>query len=178
MSGHSKWSTIKHTKALTDAKKSHVFSKLANAISLAARNGADPSMNPNLRLAIDKAKAAEMPSDIIQRAIQRGAGGAEGANLTEITYEAYGPAGVGIIIEAITDNTNRTLSEIRFILNKFGGKLTQTGSVSFNFEKKAGEMIPKYKISISDESKKEQIVKLLETLENLDDINNVWSNLR
>lgn len=136
MSGHSKWSTIKHKKALTDAKRGKVFSKLANLIALAAKKGSDPEMNPTLRLALEKAKQSGMPKENIERAVKKGSGDLGGINLEEIIYESYGPGGVGIIIEAITDNKNRTISEIRAVLNKLGGKMATTGSVSFMFEKK------------------------------------------
>lgn len=178
MSGHSKWSQIKHKKALTDKKKSNLFGKVANIISVASRTGEDPAMNPNLRLAIEKARAIGMPNDNIQRAIERGAGKTNEAQLQEISYEAYGPAGVGIIIEAITDNPSRTLGEIRAVLNRHGGHLAQTGAVSYNFEKHNVTLIPKYKIEIADKNKQEQAAKLLQVLEDLDDVSSVYCNLK
>lgn len=135
MSGHSKWSSIKHKKALTDAKKSKAFSKIASLISIAAKNGGDPGMNPNLRLVMEKGKAAGMTKDNIERAIKRGTGELGGAVLEEVIYEAYGPAGIGIIIEAVTDNRNRTVAEVRAQLNKYNGKMAETGSVTYQFEK-------------------------------------------
>ncbi len=133
MSGHSKWSTIKHKKALTDAKKGKIFSKLTNIISVAAKNGDDPSMNPALRLAIEKAKSAEMPTVNIQRAIDRGSGKNGAVDLKEVTYEVYCPGGVGLIIEVISDNPVRTIAEIRAVLNRNNSKLAENGAVSFQF---------------------------------------------
>lgn len=137
MSGHSKWASIKHKKAITDARRGASFTKLANLISIAAKQGgADPEMNFSLRLAVSKAKAANMPSSNIERAIKKGAGGADGAAYEEITYEGYGPAGVAIIVETATDNRNRTGSEVRTALTKHGGSLGTTGSVLFQFDHK------------------------------------------
>lgn len=137
MSGHSKWASIKHKKAITDARRGASFTKLANLISIAAKQGgADPEMNFSLRLAVTKAKAANMPSNNIERAIKKGAGSADGAAYEEITYEGYGPAGVAIIIETATDNRNRTGSEVRTALTKHGGSLGTTGSVLFQFDRK------------------------------------------
>lgn len=137
MSGHSKWSTIKRQKGAADAKRSSAFTKLANAISVAARQGGgDPGMNFNLRLAIDKAKQANMPKDNIERAVKRGTGELGGARIEDISYEAYGPAGTGLIIEAATDNRNRTSSEIKAILNKYNGKLAEAGAVAYQFKKR------------------------------------------
>lgn len=135
MSGHSKWSSIKHQKAATDAKRSGVFTKLANGITVAARNGAEPAMNFQLRLAIDRARAANMPKANIDRAIARAAGVGADA-MQEIIYEAYGPGGAAIIIEAATDNRNRSIGEIKAVLNKHGGKLAGAGAVQYLFEKK------------------------------------------
>lgn len=136
MSGHSKWATTKHQKAVTDARRSSLFTKIANLISISARSGGDPSMNFQLRLAIDKARAANMPKDKIERAIKRGTGELGGEQIEEVVYEAYGIAGTAIVIEALTDNKNRTSAEIKGVLNKFGGKLAETGSVSYLFSRK------------------------------------------
>jgi len=136
MSGHSKWSSIKHKKALTDAKKGKVFSKLASLISIASKHGGDPAMNPNLRVYLDKARQAGMPKENIDRAIKRGTGELGGATLEEVVYEAYGPGGVGIIIEGVTDNRNRTVAEIKAVLNKYNGRLADTGAVSYQFDTK------------------------------------------
>lgn len=137
MSGHSKWATIKRKKGALDAARGQMFTKLIKEISIAAKmGGGDPEGNARLKAAILKAKAANMPKDNIERAIKKGAGELEGAEYFEITYEAYGPNGVGLIIETLTDNKNRTAADIRYILNKYGGSLGTTGSVSYLFKKK------------------------------------------
>ncbi len=143
MSGHSKWSQIKHKKAIEDAKRSRYFSKLAAAITIAAKDGSDPEKNPRLRLAIDKAKEFNMPKENIERAIKRGSGELEGAKLEEIIFESYGPEGIGILIKAITDNKNRTTAEVKKILSDFNLKLAAQGSVSFQFNEKVIFTIPK-----------------------------------
>lgn len=135
MSGHSKWSTIKRQKGLADAKRGAVFTKIGNQIAIAARGGADPTLNSTLAMVIEKAKAANMPQSNIQRAIDRVAD-KSAAQLEEITYEAYGPGGVGIIIETATDNRNRTFPEVRHALTKNGGSVAEPGSVAFQFERK------------------------------------------
>lgn len=136
MSGHSKWSQIKHKKAITDARKGKLFSKISAQISVAAKKGGDPTMNPTLRDMIETARSAGMPKENIERAIKRGTGELGGAQLEEIRYEAYGPGGTAFIIDVITDNKNRAISEIRSTLTRFGGKLADTGSVMFQFEAK------------------------------------------
>jgi YebC/PmpR family DNA-binding regulatory protein len=136
MSGHSKWSTIKRQKAVTDAKKSAAFTKVANAISVAARNGTDPTMNFALRLALDKARAVNMPAANVQRSIDRGAGKLGGAIVEEVTYEGYGPGGVAVIVECATDNKNRTYPDVRTAFSKNGGSMAEPGSVAFQFERK------------------------------------------
>lgn len=137
MSGHSKWSTIKRKKGAADAKRGKIFTKLIREISTAARiSGGDPDANPRLRLVVDKAKAANMPKDNIERAIQKGIGNVEGAHYDEGVYEGYGPGGVAILLETLTDNKNRTVSEVRHALTKNGGSLGATGSVSYLFDKK------------------------------------------
>ena len=136
MSGHSKWSTIKRQKAVTDAKKSAVFTKVANAIAVAAKNGTDPTMNFALRLALDQARAANMPQANIQRAIDRGSGKLGGAAIEEVTYEGYGPGGIAVIVECATDNKNRTYPDVRLAFTKNGGRLAEPGSVVFQFTRK------------------------------------------
>ncbi len=137
MSGHSKWSTIKRKKAALDAKKGKLFTKLIKEITIAARQGGgDPNGNPRLRLAVDNAKAANMPMDNIERAIKKATGELEGVVYTELTYEGYGPGGVAILVEAATDNKNRTVAEVRHLFNKHGGSLGETGSVAWMFDKK------------------------------------------
>ena len=137
MSGHSKWSSIKHKKAATDAKRGQLFTKLAREISLAAREGGgDPEMNARLRLAVQRARDSNMPKDNIERATQRGAGGAEGESLTEITYEGYGPGGTAVLVEAVTDNRNRTVAEVRNAFQRGGGSLADTGAVAWQFQER------------------------------------------
>jgi YebC/PmpR family DNA-binding regulatory protein len=137
MSGHSHFSRIKYKKAITDAKRGKIFSKLSQAISVAAREkGVDPAINPKLRLAIEEARSFNLPKENIERAIKRGAGELEGAKLEEVLFEAYGPGGTAIIIEGITDNKNRTLSEIKQILSQNNGKLASEGSVKWLFERR------------------------------------------
>jgi len=154
MSGHSKWSTIKRKKGVLDAKRGQIFTKMAKMITVAAKQGGgDPDANFKLRLAIDKAKSVNMPSDNIERAIKKGTGElAEGMQMEEIIYEAYGPGGAALIIEVITDNKNRTLSEIKHILSKNDGRLSEAGSVNWMFEKKGAIRIP-----FSSNDKKEEI---------------------
>ena len=237
MSGHSKWSTIKHKKGAADAKRGKVFTRILKEMTVAARmGGGDPNGNPRLRAAIAEAKANNMPKDNIDRAIKRGTGELEGTTYEELTYEGYGPGGVAIIVETLTDNTNRTTPEIRHIFEKHGGNLGTPGSVKFQFDKKGyfaveksvvGEdklmeialeagaddlqaddpdayeiyaspenfepvrqaletakiptieaklgMIPQNYISL-DENKSKQVMKLLETMDDHDDVQNVWSN--
>ena len=142
MSGHSKWATIKHKKGKTDARRGKLFSKLSRAITVAAREGGtDPAMNISLANAIEKAKAESMPKDNIERAIQRGGGGAEGEQYESILYEGYGPAGVAIIVEVLTDNKNRSAAEVRNIFSKHGGQLAQPGAVAWGFERRGSIVI-------------------------------------
>jgi len=237
MSGHSKWSTIKHKKGAADAKRGKVFTRIIKEMTVAARlGGGDIEGNPRLRSAVAEAKASNMPKDNIDRAIKRGTGELEGATYEEVTYEGYAPGGVAIIVEALTDNTNRTTPEIRHMFEKHGGNLGTPGSVRFQFEKKgyiaieksavsedrlmeialeAGaddlqsdnaevfevytstdtfegvrqalesneiatveaklDMIPATYVSV-DEQKARTIMRLLESLDDHDDTQNVWSN--
>src|SRR5580704_3496226 len=137
MSGHSKWATIKHKKGALDAKRGKIFTRLIKEITIAAKGGGgDPDGNPRLRTAILAAKAENMPAENIKRAIQRGTGELEGVNYEEISFEGYGPGGVAVIVEVLTDNRNRAVSEIRFSFSKNGGNLGESGSVRFMFSKK------------------------------------------
>jgi len=137
MSGHSKWHSIKHKKAATDAKRGKAFTALIKEVTVAARiGGGDLEFNPRLRLAVDRAKAANMPKDNIERAIKKGTGELEGYNIEEIHYEGYGPGGVAVFIEAATDNKNRTVSEVRHFFSKYGGNLGESGSVNWMFDKR------------------------------------------
>lgn len=147
MSGHSKWAQIKHKKATVDAKRGKLFSKIVKEIAVAARlGGGDISGNPRLRQAIDKAKEVNMPQDNIKRAIMKGTGDLPGMSYEETIYEGYGPGGVAILIEALTDNKNRTTPEIRHIMSKYGGNLGEAGCVSWMFTKKGYILVEKPKI--------------------------------
>jgi YebC/PmpR family DNA-binding regulatory protein len=147
MSGHSKWSQIKHKKANTDAKKGKSFTKIVKEITVAARSGGgDPEGNPRLRLAIDKAKEVNMPSDNIKKAVMKGTGELPGTTYDESIYEGYGPGGAAIMMEVMTDNKNRTVSEIRYILSKNGGNLGESGCVSWIFDKKGYILVEKTKV--------------------------------
>ncbi|HSM35561.1 MAG TPA: YebC/PmpR family DNA-binding transcriptional regulator [Longimicrobiales bacterium] len=144
MAGHSKWAQIKRKKAANDTKRGKMFNKLIREITVAAREGGgDPDANPRLRLAVDTAKAANMPNDNIDRAILRGTGDLEGVEYHEVVYEGYGPGGVALYIETLTDNTNRTVAEVRHALEKHGGNLGQSGSVAWQFAKKGQILIEK-----------------------------------
>jgi YebC/PmpR family DNA-binding regulatory protein len=136
MAGHSKWANIKHRKGAQDAKRGKIFTKLIREITVAARNGgADLSMNSRLRLAVDKANGQNMPKDTIERAIKRGSGDQDGANLEEIRYEGYGPGGVAVMVDCLTDNRNRTVGDVRHAFTKSGGNLGTDGSVAYLFHK-------------------------------------------
>ncbi len=137
MAGHSKWAQIKRKKAVNDQKRGKLFNRLIREITVAAREaGGDPQFNPRLRLAVDTAKAENMPADNIDRAIKRGTGELEGVRYEEVTYEGYGPGGVALFVEAMTDNPNRTVAELRHALEKHGGNLGTSGSVAWQFERK------------------------------------------
>lgn len=237
MSGHSKWATIKHKKAKEDAKRGKVFTKLVREITVAAREGGpDPDGNPRLRLILEKAKGVNMPADNIQRAIKKGAGGADGENYQPHTYEGYGLYGTAVMIETLSDNKNRTVADLRHVLSKMGGNLAEGGAVAWMFEhkgvvrgsttlsedellekmldvdiddlakheeavtitckisdlesvKKAAEAagikiegaqiewVAKSPVSVDDAAQEEQVIKLLEGLEDLDDVQNVYINL-
>lgn len=238
MSGHSKWAQIKRQKAVTDNKRGSLFTKLGNAIAAATKQGGkDPESNFRLRMTIEKAKAANMPNDNIERSIKRGSGELEGVTIKEVIYEGFGPAGIALILETTTDNKNRTTTELRSLLAKYQGNLGSSGSVMWMFEKKgvirilknsinkkeefelklidAGaediieeeegftvlcrvedlsqlkiliekesiplesadiELIAQNKIKIEDDATKKRIDKLLEELEEHDDINNYFTN--
>ena len=143
MSGHSKWATIKHKKGALDAKRGKIFTRLLKEIAVAAKGGGNPDTNARLRTAVAAAKAENMPQDNIKRAIQRGTGELEGVSYEEITFEGYGPGGVAIIVETLTDNRNRTVSEIRHAFGKNGGNMAEAGAVSWMFHKKGDIVVPK-----------------------------------
>lgn len=233
MAGHSKWAKIKRQKAGNDAKRGAEFTRLGNAIAVAAKAGGDPSMNPSLALAVDKAKAANMPNSNIEKSIKRGTGELGGEIIEEYMFEGYGPGGVGIIVEAASDNRNRTTTEIRTAFNKNGGNMAETGSVAFQFTRKGvitvkasgedallqvldagaddavedeGEIIvytdmkqlgavrdaikaaglevsdaelqyvPNDTINVDDEAQAKKIMKIMDAIEELDDVVNTFSN--
>jgi YebC/PmpR family DNA-binding regulatory protein len=238
LSGHSKWSSIKHKKGAADVKRGKLFSKLSRAIIVAAKEGGgDPANNLALQNAVDKARSFSMPKDNIDRAIAKGAGdGADGANFETVVYEGYGPEGVAVIVEALTDNRNRTASEVRHSFARHGGSLGATGAVAWQFERRgvvivsaagvdedelflaaadggadnveqdgdvfqvtsapeslaavrgaierAGftfesaelSMIPKLTVAVEDESKAKQLMRLIDTLEDNDDVQEVYAN--
>ncbi len=137
MSGHSKWATIKHKKAATDAKRGKAFTRLIKEIQIAARSGGDPDMNPRLRTAVTAAKAVSMPADNIKRAIMRGTGELDGGQIDEIMFEGYGPGGAAVLVNVATDNRNRTVAEVRHLFSKMGGNMGEQGSVAWMFERKS-----------------------------------------
>ncbi|NMA67867.1 MAG: YebC/PmpR family DNA-binding transcriptional regulator [Desulfitobacterium sp.] len=152
MAGHSKWANIKHKKARQDAQKGKIFTKLGREILVAAREGGgDPNNNFRLKIAIENARAANMPNDNIQRAIQRGTGGTEGENYEELRYEGYGPGGVAIMVDIMTDNRNRTAGEVRHIFSKNGGNLGETGCVNWMFQEKGQLTISKENCNLSED---------------------------
>jgi YebC/PmpR family DNA-binding regulatory protein len=174
MSGHSKWATIKHKKGATDAKRGKIFTRLIKEITIAAKSGGgDPDGNPRLRGAIVAAKAENMPADNIKRAIQRGTGELEGVSYEEITYEGYGPGGVALIVDVLTDNKNRAVSEIRHAFSKNGGNLGESNSVSWMFTKKGVITVAK---SAANEDKLTEIV-LEAGAEDLSDEGEHWEVL-
>lgn len=163
MAGHNKWSKVKHIKERVDAKKGRVFSKLSRELTIAAKNGGDPDMNPRLRSAIQAAKAVNMPTDNIDRAIKKGTGELAGEVMEEALYEGFGPGGVAFLIEVVTDNKNRSLGDIRTTLNKNGGSIGSSGSVAFLFDRK-GE------IRVSDASVTEDALMELALDAGADDV--------
>jgi YebC/PmpR family DNA-binding regulatory protein len=144
MSGHSKWATIKHKKAATDARRGRIFTRLIREITIAARTGGgDPDKNPRLRTAIQAAKSENMPSENIERAILRGTGQLEGEQYEEVMFEGYGPGGVGMLVKAVTSNRNRCVGEVRHIFSKHGGNMAEAGAVSWQFHRKGDIVVPK-----------------------------------
>ncbi|MCR4261227.1 MAG: YebC/PmpR family DNA-binding transcriptional regulator [Candidatus Colwellbacteria bacterium] len=174
MSGHNKWSQIKDKKAKTDQGRAQLFSKLANAISIAARGNPDPKFNATLRGAVDQARKHNMPQANIERAIHRGA---EVGDLEELLIEAYGPEGVGILIEAITDNRNRTVPEIRLILKEHDVRVAEPGALMWSFEKNDGGYTPKFNNPVSA-SAIETIDRLIISLENHPDVKEIYTSIK
>jgi YebC/PmpR family DNA-binding regulatory protein len=167
MSGHSHWAGIKHKKALVDAKRGRLWSKLARAIIQAARHGGgDPNANLKLKYAIDKARAANMPKDTILKAIAKGTGEGEGEGFAEVLYEGYGPAGVAVMVEVLTDNRNRTVGELRKIFEKRGGNMGNAGCVAWQFEKKTQIVVSK---EVADENRLLEVV-LDAGVDNIEDL--------
>lgn len=151
MSGHSKWATIRRKKGALDAKRGKLFTKLIKELTIAAREGGgDPSGNPRLRLAVDNAKAANMPADNIERAIKKATGELEGTTISELTYEGYGPGGIALLVEVATDNKNRTVAEVRHLFSRHSGNMGESGSVAWMFEKKGVISLPKQNKSEDD----------------------------
>ena len=172
MSGHSKWSKIKRQKGVADVKKGKVFSQLSKMVTLAAKSGGgDASMNPALKLAVEKAKQANMPLDNIDKAIKKGTGELEGGAIEEVLYEAYGPEGIAIIIEGTTDNTNRTVAEIKHILSQNGGRLGEVGSVKWMFNRFGYIEIEKKETELSDNDLEMFIIEAgAEDFNSIDDV--------
>ena len=179
MSGHSKWSTIKHKKESTDQKRGKLFSQISRTIPIAVRQSGtgDPDLNPSLRLALEKARAANMPGENINRAIRRGLGRGDSGALEEVTYEGYGPGGVGVMVIAHTDNRQRTTAEIRNILERQGGSLGGPGSAAFLFERNGVNFAIKVPLPVSDQPTREQVSKLVDSLTEHDDVETVVTNL-
>lgn len=173
MSGHSKWSQIKHRKAASDQKKGQLFSKLARKISIAARTGTDPTTNYKLQSVIDEARTFNMPKENIERAIKK-ASEKETAALSELIIQAMGPGGIALVIEAITDNKNRTINEIKHILTEHEAKMVPEGSLNWMFDQNWNPHAP---LEAAPEAQ-EKLDKLLETLDNNEDVENVHTNLR
>ena len=174
MSGHSHWAGIKHKKEITDKKRAKVFSKMLSLISAAAKTEPNPDFNPRLRTAVTKAKDAGVTAENIQRAIKRASEQEEG--LEELTFEAYGPAGAAILVEAISNNRNRAVQEVKTILRDYNGKWADAGSVQWAFEKKDGEWTAKFPQEVA-EAERGKLAALLEALEDNDDVQGVYTNV-
>lgn len=177
MAGHNKWTQIKRQKAVTDSKKSKVFSKCSKIIALAARKGPDPAMNFELRTAIEKAKAENMPLDNIERAIAKGSGSGAGGQLESARYEAYGPGGTAIIIDVITDSKNRTVAEIKHLLAEHNAKFAEQGSVLWAFDITAQKTTPKITVELSP-ADKEGVDGLIEVLSENEDVQEIYTNAK
>ena len=174
MSGHSKWSTIKHKKALKDAKRGKMFTKLGRAVTVAAQKGGpDPETNPTLRTAIENAKSGDMPKENIKRAIERGSGGGEGASFQELALEGYGPEGVAIVCKVLTDNRNRTVAEVRKIFDQHGGSLGEQGSAAYIFQNPEK---PLFEVKIEDRAVAQKVLGLVNALDEHDDVQSVLAN--
>ena len=160
MAGHSKWKNIQGRKNAQDAKRGKIFQKLSREIFIAAKNGGDDiASNPSLRLVVDKARAANMPNDNVERAIKKATSSTEGANYAEVTYEGYGPGGVAVLVEALTDNRNRTATNVRVAFNKNGGSLGETGSVNYMFDRKGYLVIERKGLAVSEDDLFEKVLE-------------------
>src|SRR4030065_499786 len=176
MSGHSKWASIKHKRAAPDSKRGKVFTKIIRELSIAARTGGgDIDKTPRLRKAATAARAVNMPADNIKRAILKGTGQLEGSSFEEINYEGYGPGGVAMLVEVLSDNKNRTVSELRHIFTKNGGRISEAGSVAWVFKRKGYIVIEKSKAT-GDKIMDQPPLRLMEELEDHDDVQHVWAN--
>ncbi len=177
MSGHSKWSQIKHKKGISDLKKGKVFSKLSKLITIAAKDGADPSSNSKLQTVIERARAENMPKDNIDRAIKKSSD-KDSAGLKEIIVQAVGPEGTGFVIDAITDNSNRTIQELKQIFLGHNAKMASEGSIDWMFERKANkELVALYPVTIEDPATLEQLQAFLEALDDHEDVQDIWTNI-
>lgn len=174
MSGHNKWSKIKHKKGAADAKKSKVFSKHSRLITVESKKAGGDRNSPSLRAAIERAKADSMPNDNIERAIQKGTG-ADAGSMEEITYEAYGPGGTALLVTTLTDNRNRTGQEIKHAFSKLGYQLGTPGSASWAFVKQDGAYVPTTPVTLSD-ADGEKLAELIDALEDLDDVQDVYTS--
>jgi YebC/PmpR family DNA-binding regulatory protein len=172
MSGHSKWAQIKRKKEITDKKRGQIFSKLLKAISIAAQKDPNPSYNPSLKAAVDRAKEANVPQENIERAIKKSS---EAKNFKEVLFEAYGPEGIAILIQAHTDNSNRTVAEVKKILNDHDSKWANPGSVIWSFEKTEDGYQSKFPQNIS-KGIQEKIIKLMEALDDQDDVTEIYTS--
>jgi len=177
MSGHNKWSKIKNKKAASDSQKSKIFSKLVKLIQNEAKASEGNIDSPGLKSAIEKAKTANMPSDNITRAIKKGTESGS-TNMEQVVYEAYGPGGVAIIIDGLTDNKNKTAQEVRHILTKNGLSIATAGSASWAFEKANGEFIPKTMVEITEDADADKLERIIEELEENEDVQEVYTNAK
>lgn len=176
MSGHSKWANIKRAKGVNDAKRAKIFTKLSRAVTVAVKKGGGPdaSANPVLRQAIDEARGANMPKENIERAIAKGSRGGPGLDLVELTVEGYGPGGVAFLVSSLTDNRNRTLAEVRTIFTRHGGSLGQPGSAAYIFAQNPDN--PVFSITVESAAEAKKILEMVESLEDLDDVQAVLAN--
>lgn len=178
MSGHSKWSTIKHKKAQQDQKRGKIFSRLSKEIAVAVREAGtgDPDKNPRLRTALDRAREANMPSDNIERAIDRGLGKGSGQKVEEVIYEGYGPNGIAVMVVTETDNRQRTSAELKYAFDEAGGSLGGPGSAAYLFKRKNGEFEPKVRLPLGDKKAKEKLSNFFDRLRAHEDVVGVYSN--